>query len=748
MRRLRNLALLLTVGPLLASTPSTWEMSTFTDFLRGRLTNVAVSRDGSITLAPALRSVFDSQQPVIWAVAQSPDGTIYAGTGHRGRVYRIEPNGQSSLLWTAEQAEVFALATQGNGVVYAATSPDGKVYRLQNGKAAEYFDPKSHYIWSLAVGNDGALYVGTGDQGKVYRVTAAGQGELYYDTTQSHVTALAIDREGRVLAGSEPNGVLYRITAKDKAFVLYDASLPEIHSITVAPDGIVYVAALGGSVNNKVASATSATSTSVTTTTGTPTVSVTVTGDAAAQTGPNLQPKPAADPTKTAVTATQAITAPAQAVTDLTGVERSALYRIDGQNQVETLWSSKEENAFDLLIQNQQIYFATDKDGRVYRLGSDRKTTLLAQTNEGEAVRLLLSGDSFLVATGTLGKLYRLGQQPGVSGSYESPVHDAGGVARWGRLSWAAAVPSGAQAAFRTRTGNTARPDATWSDWSNPITAEQTITSPNARYIQWKADLTGTAAASPELQSVTVAYLPQNTIPIVKSINASLFFTPSVASKGATAATNTAATYSVTVSDTGDTSTSSSGTPTQQLLRASSQQLLVSWQAEDADSDRLAYTIYARGEGEREWKLLRKDITDTSLNIDSEILADGKYLFRVVASDKLSNPASAAREGELVSPPVMLDNTPPVVKLTAATKTANSYSITGEASDTTSALRRIEYAVDAGVWLPAEPADGIIDSPREAFTIKIEGLNPGEHVISVRAFDAANNAGLAKQVLR
>ena len=197
----------------LASGTQTWEMSSYTDFVRGRFDGISLSREGRLSLAPKMETVFTSDQPVIWSVAEAPDGTLYAGTGHRGRVYRIDRTGKSSLLWTAEQPEVFAVAVDRGGAVYAGTSPDGKVYRIEGGKATEYFAPGARYIWSLAAGPDGALYVGTGDQGKVFRVSAPGRGELYYETGQMHVTGLAVDSQGRVLAGTEPNGILYRITA-------------------------------------------------------------------------------------------------------------------------------------------------------------------------------------------------------------------------------------------------------------------------------------------------------------------------------------------------------------------------------------------------------------------------------------------------------------------------------------------------------------------------------------------------------
>ncbi len=236
----------------LASSPATWEMTTFQDFVKGKFEGVSLGRDGRLSLAPRLDTLFTSEQPVIWSVAAAPDGSLYAGTGHRGRVFHIEPDGKATVVWTADHPEVFALAVDAKGVVYAASSPDGKIYRIENGRATEYFDPKAKYIWSLALTPDGTLYAGTGDDGRVFRITGAGKGEVWYSTGQSNVTGLMLDQQGRLLAGTEPNGILYRITAKDKAFALYDSSLPELRAVAPNADGSIYAVALGGALARKV----------------------------------------------------------------------------------------------------------------------------------------------------------------------------------------------------------------------------------------------------------------------------------------------------------------------------------------------------------------------------------------------------------------------------------------------------------------------------------------------------------------
>lgn len=726
-----------------AATTTTWEMSSYSDFIRGRFDGVALDRDGRLSLAPKLDSIFSSGQAVIWSLAKAPDGRVYAGTGHRGRIYKIAPDGSSSLVWTADQAEVFAVAVDAAGVLYAATSPDGKVYKIDNGKAVEVFNPQTKYIWSLAFGKDGTLYAGTGDPANVYAIDKGGHGQLYYTTGQGHVTSLAVDAEGRLLAGSEPNGILYRITGKEKAFVLYDASLPEIHAIRAMPDGTVYAAALGGALSNKAgAMATYSTGTNAVTVSA-PAASVTVTDTQASP--PDV--KKAAGATATQTTATQTSAAVSPAV-EIPGMDKSAIYRINPDNTVETLWSSKDENIYDLVMQpNGDILFGTDVQARIYSLGADRKPALIVQANEGEATRLMESGGGVLAATGDTGKLFRLAphgsaEQLGAKGTYESPVHDANTVARWGRITWR---QRGGIVNFQTRTGNSIRPDQTWSDWSAPLhdPKNSLIQSPNARYIQWRTELSGPAA----VEDVWLAYLPQNNPPAVRSINVSMVASSGSQSKGSAAAGGGA--YTITVTDTGETSASvPSGTSTQAISRGPGSQIQVVWQADDPDGDRLVYSLWFRGEDETTWKLIRMNMPENSFLIDGDVFADGRYLFRVVASDRPSNPPALARDAELVSSPVLIDNTPPVVTIGTPRRTGNRLEMDVDAVDATSPLRRCEYSINAGPWVPVEVADGVTDAPHETFHIVLDNQRAGEQLIVVRVYDTANNAGLAKVVVR
>jgi hypothetical protein len=487
-------------------------------------------------------------------------------------------------------------------VLFRSTSPDGRIHRIENGRATVYFDPQAKYIWALAVGPDGALYAGTGADGKVFRITGPNQGGEYYATGQVNVTGLLFDAQGRLLAGTEPNGILYRITGKDRAFALYDSTLPEIRAIASGPDGSVFASGLGGAVAHKIQGAQQ--NGAAQPDAGTATTSITVTADA----GGDLKPAAPEAPKNAAAQPAQQTPAAAPAL-ELANVEKSAIYWIHADNTVDTLWSSKEENVFDVLPSpDGSLLFCTDKYGRIYRFSADRKLTLVAELQDAEAVRLLPWNGSTLVATANLGRLHRFGAAP-AAGTYESPVFDAGSVAKWGRLRW-----SGSGVAIATRSGNSLRPDGSWSDWSAalPDASGTQVASPNARFLQFKAVLGGGAF----LDNLSAAYLPQNNPPVVKSITVLSQQAPAPAAKSAGSATNPASpsvSFSVSVTDTGDAGPSpSTGTPTQTISRAVVQQILVAWQADDPDSDRLAYQLDYRGEGEREWRNLRRNLHDTS----------------------------------------------------------------------------------------------------------------------------------------
>jgi len=158
-------------------------------------------------------------------------------------------------------------------------------------------------------------------------------------------------------------------------------------------------------------------------------------------------------------------------------------------NTVETLWSSKEENVYDLLALEKQILFSTDSNGRIYGLAPDRRVTLVAQTNEGETTRLLPSDHSVLAATSNMAASTGWGKRRARAALTKPPCTIPHRVAL-GQSELARGRARRLLGALPHALRQLGQTDRTWSDWSEPLAdaSGSRIASPNARYIQWKAN--------------------------------------------------------------------------------------------------------------------------------------------------------------------------------------------------------------------------------------------------------------------
>ncbi|HEY2976155.1 MAG TPA: hypothetical protein VGJ48_26815 [Pyrinomonadaceae bacterium] len=704
--------------------PIIWETGGRAELLKGDARGVSISDTGVLMLAPRLTEVFNTEQAFVWSSAVDAQGNVYLGTGHDGKIYRVSSEGRGSLLYDAAELDVTAIAAARDGAIYAGTSPDGKVYRITpDGHGEVFFDPGDKYIWSLAVLADGSLAVGTGDNGKLYRVRTAGakpESSLLIATNQTHVMSLAVTAQGDLIAGTDPGGLVLRISPEGKAFALFDAHLREIHALALAADGSIYALALS---------------------------------EAASAVRQQSTPAPAAQPTEGVPTTSVTITAidesgvpiqqpgqPARSRTDISSA-RSAVFRILPDGATDVVWSSPSITAFAIApaLQSGSVLIGTADRGRVYSVTNDGRDTLLLQSSEGQISSFLVRGNQVYAASSNQGKLFRFGPELVAEGSYESPVRDAKLTASWGRIWWRGS----GNVDLQTRTGNGERPDATWSEWSSSYgdAAGSPISSPRARFSQWRATLRSTGSGQTWMEDASLAYLPRNVAPEVLGISslpigvglqqlAQLQVDPNVESSGLDPSLFGAVAQ----------------VPPRRLFQRGARSF--QWQAEDRNGDTLEYAIYYRPLNETTFRLLRDKVRDNFYTIDGATLADGRYIIKIIASDAPDNPLGQALTGERLSEPVDIDNTPPVLHAVAAPQSGGGNRVVFEVDDATGKVKRGDFSLDGAPWTPLFPDDGIADSGHERYSVNLPALAPGEHTVSLRAFDGSGNVGTLSVTLR
>ncbi len=732
--------------PLWAVETSFWQIGSFDEFLQGKLSSVSLSQDGNLRLAPASRVVFSPEEALALSLVHDAEGNLYVGTGHQGKVFRVDAHQRSRLLFTAQEPDIFALAVGPDGAVYVGSSPEGKVYRVAlDGSFKVFYDPNTKYIWAMTFDTAGRLYVATGDKGQIFRVDPSGKGGLFYDSKQNHVMCLTMDREGNLLAGTVPNGLIYRITPQGKAFVIYQASLPEIHALATDSQGRIYAAALGSALGKGSPEMLFPTMPAGPVPTPVTTVTVTASEEAGRQ-APKGQNPPAEAST------TPSFNRPSPSPMAMPGFQvpqgRGQIVEIRPDSTTDTLWSSNTESIFGLALRDGHVLFSTDSDGRIFDLlpnPEGDRLTLLTETHESLATRLLMSGSDLYVATSNIAKLFRVETALTHEGVYESPVKDAKFISHWGLLAWRGEASAGTSMEFYARSGNSERPDNTWSDWDGPYTSANgtAIQSPPARYIQWKAVFHSSGRETPVLDEVTVSYLNQNLAPEIRTLNVSTSGERTGTTGGGTGSALTpGATISVAAGP-----TVGFGAPTPISSRPSKTPVTLNWQADDPNGDTLTYLLYVKAADEQSWHLLKDKLQQTTYTIEPNTLPDGKYIARLVASDSESNPPELARRSELLSAPFWIDNTPPEVTVAKQTMEGGRAEVHFLAEDSTSPLRSAETSLDGKAWRDVLSDDGIVDSRRESFTVKIPKLDPGEHIVLLRAYDTAGNAGVGKAVL-
>jgi outer membrane protein assembly factor BamB len=747
--------LLLCLGMLAASATwavqtTFWQVGTFNDLLQGTLEGVSLTKDGELELAPDARTVFNPDETLALSLASDREHNLYIGTGDQGKVFRVGPDMKGSLFFKAEESDVFALAAGPDGAIYVATSPEGKIYRVTpDGKSKVFFDPKTKYIWALQFDKEGRLYAGTGDRGLILRIDPDGKGNVFFDSHQTHIMCLTEDASGNLLAGSVPNGLIYRISPAGKAFVLYKADFPEIHDLAVDAQGRIYAAALGALGAPGVPFQLAGPQPGAVVQGGVTTVTVTASGGdeaagtTAAQKAPQASKQGASFNHPTAPAFGMAMPRQAQG--------HGALIRILPDYTAETIWTSNKESIFGLALHGSRVLFTTDEDGRIFQVNPNQdgqNLTLLAETHESLATRLLYRGDDLYVATSNIAKLIRVSLQAGREGTYESSVKDARFISKWGVLAWRGTLPQGSALRFYARSGNSDRPDPTWSDWSGPYTESDgtAIQCPPARYLQWKAVFQGSTEGSPVLDDVTISYLNQNLPPAIQSFNVSSAGErtgPTGVAPALSPGMSPGGTITVTAN-----SQMSMNPPVQMPQPEQMGPTILTWQASDPNGDQLTYALYLKSADEKEWHLLKDKLHQTSFVLDPNALPDGKYVARLVASDAESNPPSTARQDKLESAPFWVDNTPPQVQVSSQSALPDGAEIHFKAEDETSPLRSAEISQDGKEWHDVLPDDGIADSRTETFTVRVRNLSPGEHVVILRAFDTAGNAGLGKALVQ
>jgi WD40 repeat protein len=749
-----------------------WLQTTYEEFLKGTAHGVAVRSDGRLELAPKFTLLADADASYLWSLRVDPKGVLYAAGGSPAKVFRFDNDGKPTIVFESTDLVAQSIAFDARGTLYVATSPDGKVYRVSaSGEKSVFFDPKTKYIWDLAFSSDGVLYVATGDKGQVFSVSPDGKSQLFYASDEAHIRVLAFDVNKNLLAGTEPNGRVLRITPPDaksppkdkdssaaraEGFVLYETSKREVTSFAVAPDGSLYVAAIG----EKQRTISTPSTTIVTSPQGITTFTSSAGGATGTVSGQLQQAAPfvAFPPTLS-----------------------SSIYRLSPDGAPDELWTSRDDVVYSLgLASDGRVLAGTGNNGALLAIDGHGVFAQLAKAGSAQITGIArnAAGKVFL-CTANPGKVFSVGPEYEPEGTFESRSFDAQLFSQWGRLDWWGPPPATAASAksaatsggeprleFFVRSGNTEDPGKEWSRWFGPYSKPgSAVEAPSGRFLQWKAVIHD-GRPGDGINWVSLAYLPRNVAPVVDAI---VLEEPGVRAQSNTViSTGQAPSVVLKMPPTPNvpgvfiaqtTAPQKFEQPPQGFREKGYQSVL--WSAHDDNDDDLHYSVYYRGENEHEWKLLKDKLDQKFYSWDTTALPDGAYYLKIVASDAPSNPPAVALKAERESERFEVDNTPPAIEKLSADTGNRCTGVCGDATvvlkftarDASRSIDRAQYSLDGGDWILIAPANGISDAPEEHYQVSVTFPSTGpatsdrEHTIAVRAYDRFENVGSAKTTI-
>ncbi len=697
------------------------------DLLKGETERAVIDSEGTIKLA---REAVEIEYPrllkdvwIINTIVADSAGTIYLGTSPNGdiikyakgkatRIYPVKSGLEASDTTEAEPADpnapkadetfvnehIFAMALDSAGRLLAAVSGDDcRLMRLENGGFETIYKPDdATYILAISLDDLGNIYLGTGPEGKIYRLGPAGQNpQLVYDSRDKNILTLTIGKDDFIYAGSDQRGLVYKINpASGTASILYDSEQSEITSLLFDDDNL-YAAATSaeavksqlkfGSISAAVSAGrpdTDSKSKDTGKKTGTTTLKIANTSKAKSK---------------------GADTAPPAAKRGKPAKKASHIYKIDPHGFVTDIFNEMAV-FFALVSQDDQLLLGTGNKAQLFAVDpeTEQKAVAYEDKEASQITALAVVGDELYLGTSNPAKLIRLSKSFAPKGTFSSDLIDAKQPSMWGKLQIDADIPPGCRVLMSARSGNVKDPnDPTFSPWTEPVevTEATQLSCPLGRFCQYKLTLETTEAdRTPVIREVAVSHVVPNLAPKVLSVSAAR----------------------------GD--------------KKKPGQFQITYKAADDNADTLIYKIEFRKLGRAGWIELEDEFTKTKFEWDTKTIEDSRYEVRVTTSDERSNTTTTKLAGSRISDPFVVDNTAPEIESSDLRTEGSEVTMSLEIKDEFTAIGKVSYTVDSNAdWIATLPDDMVYDTTNEFFTIVIEDLEAGEHVVALKIADDIEN---------
>ena len=638
----------------------------------GTYNGIMLTEQGSLILAPIIEKDGVIEGKFIWKIYNSSDGSMYAAiSGDGAELYKREAGESDFNLFvkSTNESAFTSVISDNSGNIYAATAPYARIIKYdKSGKEIWSKNVDDTYIWDMKFDNNGNLYAAAGgNNARVLKISSNGNITEILKTEEQHAMSLYFDsKNNKLYIGTAGRGLVLSVdlstNLENPSYkTVYDTAQNEVYAITMDNIGNLYF------------------------------------GTATREPSYLILPS---------------IIDGGKLADDSAKEFRNSLYKADTNGTVQRLFFLNQTLVFALSSDiDNNIYFITGDNADIYKInGNDGLLSYIGGLENKTLSTFSATKDGLYFAISKTGEIYKMQNGNPSEGSFISDTLDLKFLSKLGSLKVMTTIPDGSDISFEVRTGNVARVDNTWSDFTK-VSEDGKINAPDGRFLQFRITMKNSNAnekSVPVLSSMDFTYI-ENNLP------------PDVLNGGLT-------TYYKQQNDSSET------TKSPQLEE---NETMIYWKGSDPNGDKLIYDLEYKLKGEKNYRKLANNLETPYFRFKSYLMPSGIYDFRITASDRFDNPIDLSKTKTLEVLNIKYDNDSPEIFDFAVKTEGNKRIITFRAEDKLSFLKTVRYSTITEEWHYILPDDKVLDSMSENFTIIIEDEEAGS--ITIEVLDAEGN---------
>lgn len=638
----------------------------------GTYDGIMLTEQGSLILAPIIEKDGAIEGKFIWKIYNSSDGSMYAAiSGDGAELYKREAGESDFNLFvkSTNESAFTSVISDNSGNIYAATAPYARIIKYDKlGNEIWSKNVDDTYIWDMKFDNNGNLYAAAGgNNARVLKISSNGNITEILKTEEQHAMSLYFDsKSNKLYIGTAGRGLVLSVdlstNLENPSYkTVYDTAQNEVYAITMDNIGNLYF------------------------------------GTATREPSYLILPS---------------IIDGGKSADDSVKEFRNSLYKADTNGTVQRLFFLNQTLVFALSSDiDNNIYFITGDNADIYKInGNDGLLSYIGGLENKTLSTFSATKDGLYFAISKTGEIYKMQNGNPLEGSFISDTLDLKLLSKLGSLKAMTTIPDGSDISFEVRTGNVARVDNTWSDFTK-VSEDGKINAPDGRFLQFRITMKNSNAnekSVPVLSSMDFTYI-ENNLP------------PDVLNGGLT-------TYYKQQNDSSET------TKSPQLEE---NETMIYWKGSDPNGDKLIYDLEYRLKGEKNYRKLANNLETPYFRFKSYLMPSGIYDFRITANDRFDNPIDLSKTKTLEVLNIKYDNDSPEIFDFAVKTEGNKRIITFRAEDKLSFLKTVRYSTITEEWHYILPDDKVLDSMSENFTIIIDDEEAGS--ITIEVLDTEGN---------